>query len=200
MGREVMTIVKTSSATATAEVLLESNEIICRGELKLKFSFSAMKSLKSVDGWLKFKCDGEDVAIHLEDAADAWLKRIKNPPSRATKLRVKKDDSVLLLGAIEDDVKPELTAARAKIVAKLSDRPSVVLYFIETLVELKKLSSIEKSLADGGAVWVLWPKGADVAVRHEDVVSAGRACGLNQTISIGFSPRFTGLRLVRAKK
>lgn len=200
MGRETTTTVKTAGDQVTAKVLLETSEIICRGELKRKFSFAAMKNLKSVDGWLKFKCDGEVVAIHLDDAADAWLKRIKNPPSRAAKLRVKPGDSVLLLGAVEDDVQTELTAAGAKIAAKLSDRPSVVLCFIEATAELKKLASIEKSVTDGGAVWVLWPKGADAAVRHEDVVSAGRACGLNQTISIGFSPRFTGLRLVRGKK
>lgn len=200
MGRETTTTVKTSTATAIAKVLLETNEIICRGELKRKFPFGAMKGLKSLGGWLKFKCDGEDVSIHLDEAADAWLKRIKNPPSRAAKLRVKSGDSVLLLGAVEDDVKPELTAVGAKIVAKLSDRPSVVLLFIEAGAELRKLSSIEKSLADGGALWVLWPKGADAAVRHEDVAAAGRACGLNQTISIGFSPKFTGLRLVRAKR
>lgn len=200
MGRETTTTVKTSTATATAKVLLETNEIICRGELKRRFPFAAMKNLKSIDGWLKFRCEGDEVAIQLDDAADAWLKRIKNPPSRVAKLRVKAGDSVLLLGAVEDDVRPELTAAGAKIVAKLSNRPSVVLYFIEATSALKKLSSIEESLADGGAVWVLWPKGADAGVRHEDVASAGRACGLNQTISIGFSAKFTGLRLVRAKK
>lgn len=199
MGRETTTTVKTSTATATAKVLLETSEVICRGELKRKFPFAAMKNLKSLDGWLKFKCDGEEVSIHLHESADAWLKRIKNPPSRVAKLRVKAGDSVLLLGSVDEDVNLELIAARANVAAKLSDRPRVVLYFIESTAALKKLASIEKSLAAGGAVWVLWPKGADAAVRHGDVVNAGRACGLNQTISIGFSPKFTGLRLVRAK-
>lgn len=200
MGRELTTTVKCGDDQGKVKVLLESSEILTRGEIRRKFPFGAMKSLGVKGGWLHFQCDGEPVAILLNDAAGAWLARISNPPSRVSKLRIKPGMRVHLTGDVEDGVAEELSAAGATILPKQAAGTDVVLLFLRDALGLQTLPKLTPKLSDPGAIWVLWPKGAGAPVKHEQVVTVARKAGLVQTISVGFSARFTGLRLVRPAK
>lgn len=199
MGREVETNVRCGGESAVCKVLLECGEIVLRGAIKRRFKFDAISKLAVRGGKLNFRCDPEDVAIQLGDSAETWLDTIRNPRTRVQKLGVAVGQQVCTLGSVESGACDEITSATGSAPrTRLARGCDLVLYFADDAGDLDRLKRIKEALADGGAIWVLWPKGRrDFA--HELVVAAARAAGLVQTKSMGFSDMRTGLRLVRPK-
>lgn len=200
MGKEITTTVKIGTKAATCDVHLDGTSITCRGGLKRTFALPNMADVRVERGKLRFVSGGEVIAIDLGEKADAWLDAIKNPRTRTQKLGVKPGMSVCVLGEAEQDAIDELAAALgAEPSRRLGKSLDLIFYFVTEPDQLAKLTAIEKSLATGGAAWVLWPKGRK-DLRHEEVVAAAKPVGLSQTKSVGFSEVFSGLRLVRAAK
>lgn len=197
MGAEVVAMVRVGGRRAECRVLLETREIIVRGELARKFPFEAIDGLAAREGWLEFESGGVPAGIELGAKAAEWLEAIRNPRTRIQKLGVDVGMKVCVLGRAEGDAVAELSACLGSAPARrLGKDVDVVLLFAAEREELARLGEIEPALAAGGAVWVLWPKGRkDFA--HEDVVAGAKRAGLTQTRSMGFSGVLTGLRLVR---
>lgn len=199
MGWEVNTAVRCGGDEAVCRVQLEGGEIILRGALKRRFKFAAMRELGVRGGRLEFNYEPHLVSIELGNNAAAWLDAIRNPRTRVQKLGATAGIKTCLLGAAEAEVAEELAQACGGTAStRLSRGCDLVLLFADKPKDLERLSRIEDALADGGAVWVLWPKGRR-EFAHEHVVQAARDAGLVQTRSMGFSELRTGLRLVRPK-
>lgn len=200
MGKEADTRIRVGSRSAPGRVLLESGEVIIRGDLARRCPFAALKEIAASKGVLRFKHEGVSVAIELGDGAEKWLKAIKNPRTRVQKLGVAPGMKVVVVGSAETDVIVEIEAATGSAPARrLSKGADLVLLFAQEVEDLDQLGEVEPRLAEKGAAWVLWPKGRkDFA--HEDVVSAAKRAGLVQTRSMGFSEENTGLRLARPAK
>jgi hypothetical protein len=200
MGKELNTTIKCGREKATCKVMLETSQIIVRGDIKRRFPLASLRKLAARGGWLEFESAGERVSIKLDGDAAAWIDRIKNPPSRTQKLRLAAGMKACVLGVAEAGVVDEIAKATGrKPVRALVDNTDVVMLFAELVADLRRLREIERRLSPKGATWVLWPKGGG-ELRHESVVEAAAAVGLEQTISIGFSERLTGLRLSRPAK
>ena len=81
MGAELVTKVTIDGKPVKAKVLLETGEIIIRGEERLKIPFKKMKSLAVNNGSLSFLSDGKNISIAVGSKAVKWLEKIKNPKS-----------------------------------------------------------------------------------------------------------------------
>ena len=200
MGKELETTITINRVKKPGRVLLETGAIIIRGAHARRAAFGEMQDLAVARGALRFGHRGDAVSIALGDAAAAWLEAIRNPRTRMQKLGAAPGLSVCVLGPAETDALSEIALATGeKPGRRLKKQNDLVLLFAPEPADLGALTTIEPSLAAKGAVWVLWPKGRkDFA--HQDVVAAGKRAGLSQTKSMGFSPVYTGLRLVRAAK
>lgn len=197
MGKESTTVVRVDGNAAKCRVLLEPATLICRDGHKRTFEHAKMKRLAAKNGVLSFEYESVRVELDLGKAAATWLEAIKNPRTRVQKLGITPGAKVVVLSKPADEDIQDLEAALGAAPARrLASNTDLVFCFAEEPDELSRLADIEPKLADKGAVWVLWPKGRkDFA--HEDVVVAAKHAGLVQTKSIGFSERFSGLRLVR---
>lgn len=200
MGKEMKAAVTVGTKKAQCNVLLEGTEIVIRGEVKRKVPRERMKGLAAAGGVLSFVDGGDRVKIELgEKAAGAWLHAIENPRSRVEKLGVKAGMKVCVLGDAGGDAVAEVEAATGtKASRRLVKSADVVLLVVREVDELERLEVAKGSLATGGVVWVLWPKGRK-DLRHEEVVASAKRLGLSQTKSVGFSEELSGLRLVRQK-
>lgn len=197
MGREITTTVTVEGQEAQCRVLLECSEIILRGAIKRKFPREGIKNAKIREGWLKFECNNEIIAIQIGNGASAWLDAIKNPRTRIQKLGISSGMKISVLGKADKNAIAEITSEVGKVPSRrIANGADIVLYFTEELTELSRLREIGPKLADRGAVWLLWPKGRK-DYRHEDVMTVARSAGLTQTKSMSFSETLTGLRLVR---
>jgi hypothetical protein len=155
-----------------------------------------MTNTSAENGWLVIRTTAESIAIELGDAADDWLQRIRNPRSRIEKLGVTPGMQIAILGCDDDAIVAEIShASGERPFARLRKGLDLVLLFAPDVSHLARLASIEPKLNDRGAVWVQWPKGRR-DFGHEEVAAAGDA-GLVQSKSMGFSDRYTGLRLIR---
>ncbi len=99
MGNEVKCRVRFGKQESEGKVLLETREIIFRGDFRLKIPFATMKSVKVVDGGLQVRT-AEGLAIFDVGAgtAEKWREKILHPKSRIEKLGVQAGSKVTLIG------------------------------------------------------------------------------------------------------
>jgi hypothetical protein len=181
MGREKMCRVEFGEKVSDGKALLETNEILFRGEFRLKILRDDVCKIEAVNGQMRVH-QGANVAVfHLGEDAAKWVEKFLRPPSRLEKLGVKPGLKVTLAGKHEAGFREELKHAGAAIVRAGAD-----LHFLaaESPQDLDGLT---------GPVWVIYPKGVK-QITEMDVIRAGRAAGLVDTKIAAFSKTHTALR------
>src|SRR6266567_7164836 len=101
MGNEVTCHVQFGKQQSEGKALLETSEILFRGEFRLKIPFSTIKSAKAVDGELRLQTAEGLAVLQLGDAAEKWCEKILHPKSRIEKLGVKRGAKVSLDGGFD---------------------------------------------------------------------------------------------------
>jgi len=167
------------------KALLETAEVVFRGDFRLKVPFGAIRSMSARGGKLSIEFPAGTAVFHLGDEAAKWEARIRNPPGRLDKLGVKPGSKVRLIGSHDDDFKRELAQRDA---VTTNSAPDLVFFAIRKKDDLAKMAHL-----DGQRVWVIYPKGVG-AVTESDVRSAGLAAGLVDVKVCAFSPTHTALK------
>lgn len=195
MGNEALCRVDLGGNSAEARVLLETDELIVRGGMKLRIPFKEMERVAADGGALTFRWKGADARMLVGTQAPKWAEKIRNPKSVIDKLGVKAGQRVTILG----DIGEELTAAveeRSGDVSRRLRRESDVIFLgATTREELARLEGLRGSLAASGAIWVIRPKGVP-SISDGDVIAAGRAAGLVDVKVTRVSETLTGEKLV----
>jgi len=205
VGNELNCKVKFGEQKSEGKALLETSEILFRGEFRLKIPFSTIKSAKAVDGELRL-LTAEGVAIfHLGAAAEKWRDKILHPKSRIEKLGVKAGAKVSLLGQFGADFLREVrdrtnsvirgeTAADSKFISFAADSECILLA-ADSKEDFSALSKIAKAISGAAALWIVYPKGQK-HITENDVLAAGRKTGLKDVKVVGFSATHTALKFV----
>jgi hypothetical protein len=205
MGNEVKCRVRFGKQESEGKVLLETSEIIFRGDFRLKIPFATMKSVKVVDGGLQVST-AEGLAIFEvgAGAAEKWREKILHPKSRIEKLGVQAGSKVTLMGFGKMDgeflreVEKATGAAPTAMKGEVRDAQWIFLK-AETIKELAQLSKIAKGMQGAAGLWVVYPKGnakGSQKITEGEVLSEGRAAGLKDVKVVGFSPTHTALKFV----
>src|SRR2546428_6110724 len=108
MGKEANCIARFGKQKSAGKALLETNELIFRGDFRLKITFTSLKSAKAIDGELRLETPEGLAVFELGEQAVKWCDKILHPKSRIEKLGVKKDAEVALLGEFEPEFLAEL--------------------------------------------------------------------------------------------
>jgi hypothetical protein len=200
MGQERESTLRISKRRIEGEALLETAEIIFRpvdGSKRLKFAFAdIVKSVKAVDGELRFHTEEGPAVLELGPAAEKWADKILHPKSRAEKLGVKAAMQVSLLGKFDDDFQKELNAATKNISAgKIAGNSELIFLSVETSEKLADVAKIAKSVKGASGLWIVYPKGKK-EITENDVIGAGRKTGLKDVKVAGFSATHTALKFV----
>jgi len=200
MGQERESTLRIAKRRIEGEALLETAEIIFRpvdGSKRLKFAFAdIVKSVKAVDGELRFHTEEGPAVLELGPAAEKWAEKILHPKSRAEKLGVKNAMRVSLLGRFDDDFQKELSAATKNVSAgKITINSEIIFVAVESSEELSNVNEIAKSIKGAAGLWVVYPKGKK-EITETDVIGAGRKTGLKDVKVVGFSPTHTALKFV----
>jgi hypothetical protein len=196
MGNEATCTVRFGKQQSNGKALLETSEILFRGDIRLKIPFSSIKSAKSVDGELRLQTPEGMAVFELGDAAAKWCEKILHPKSRVEKLGVKPGAKVSLLGSFDDGFLQELgkqTDAVTK--SKLAMDSEWIFFGADLQKHLAQVSKIAKSLKGAAALWIVYPKGRKDITENE-VLAAGRKAGLKDVKVVGFSATHTALKFV----
>ena len=202
MGQERECTLRIAKRRIEGEALLETAEIIFRpidGSKRLKFAFpDIVKSVKAVEGELRFHTVEGPAVLELGPAAEKWADKILHPKSRAEKLGVKDAMQVSLVGKFDAEFQKELRGATKNIstgkVAAAAE-PDLIFVAVESSEELAGVAKIAKSVKGAVGLWIVYPKGKKEMTETE-VISAGRKTGLKDVKVVGFSPTHTALKFV----
>ena len=189
--------VRIGDAAGKAKVLLETDELIFRGEVKGKVAFRALTAVEpGPDGLRLVWPDGEaTVELGERDAAN-WADRIAHPPSLLDKLGVR-DGTKLAILEVEDEAFDTELAERT--VTMVSRGPAdVVVWSIDEVADLARLPSLIDWIEPAGALWAVWPKGRK-ELNENHVREASLDAGLVDVKVARFSATHSALKLVVPK-
>lgn len=196
MGNELSCTARFGKQESAGKALLETSEILFRGEFRLKIPFSSIQSLKAADGELLVQTAEGLAVFALGDAAAKWREKILHPKSRLEKVGVKPAGRVSLIGSFDEDFLQELAQQTDVVVkGKVGASSEWIFLAVESKKELTRVPRVAKTLKGAAALWIVYPKGRK-EITELDVISAGRKAGLKDVKVVGFSSTQTALKFV----
>jgi hypothetical protein len=195
MGNEARCTMTWGEKRGEGKALLETTELIFRGEPRLKIPFSDMKSVKAAAGQLEVRFSGGTAKFALGEQAGKWAAKIKNPKSRIDKLDIKPGAKVAVIGVSDEKLLDELAARGADATTKLRAGCDAIFFGADRREQLARLDSLQENLAPAGGIWVIRPTGA-AAIGEKDVFAAGRGAGLVDTKVVAFSETHSAQKFV----
>lgn len=196
MGNEVQCRARFGKQESQGKALLETNELLFRGDFRLKIPFADMKSVKAVDGQLRVEFAGGKASFALGALAEKWAHKILHPKSRMEKLGIKPGAKVSVIGELEPAFLAELKEIASVMASeKLAADSECIFLCAESPQELSPCAKIAKSLKGAAALWIVYPKGRK-DITENDVIASGRKAGLKDVKVVGFSPTHTALKFV----
>jgi hypothetical protein len=186
---------------AHGRVLLETDELIVRGDARIRLPRSAIERVTRRDGVVSITAPSAVVTLMLgADAAVRWQKKLEEAPKRLIdKLDVKPNASVWLLGATDTTLEAELEARTTRISrGRKAGGCDVVFAAVESEAQLDRVDRAAAAIADDGAIWVVHPKGAQ-GVADTTIFARAKTLGLTYTKVARVSPTHTAEKLVRPR-
>jgi hypothetical protein len=192
MGSEIACEAKIGTRRARGRALLETNEIVFRGDERFVLPLAELGDVSSEDGVLVLRHKGKRYELHLGARAAKWADRIRHPKTRLDKLGVKAGSRVVVLDVRDESFADELRERGAKPVKKDAE---ILFLGAHAKRDLSKIASLVDRIAPHGAIWVVRPKGSS-ALTERDVMAAGRDAGLVDVKVCAFSPTHTAEKFV----
>jgi len=196
MGNEVKCTVRFGKEVSEGKALLETSEVLFRGEFRLKISFASIKSAKAVGGELRLQTPDGLAVFEIGPAAEKWCEKILHPKSRVEKLGIKPGAEISLLGNFDAEFLDELRQLTSAVTQdKVAADTDAVFFAADSLKELSSVAKVAKSLKGSAGFWIVYPKGQK-SITENDVIAAGRKTGLKDVKVVGFSSTHTALKFV----
>ena len=81
-------------------------------------------------------------------------------------------------------------------IGKVAARSEWIFFAADSKENLGAVPKISKSMKGAAALWIVYPKGQKTNHRKDDVLAAGRKCGLKDVKVVAFSSTHTALKFV----
>jgi len=199
MGRELQCKVRSGGKQSVGKALLETSEIVFRGEPRLKIPLASLKSVVAKGGELHLEWPDNSAVFELGEQAEKWAHAILHPKSVAEKLGVKPGSRISLFRLPSPELLKDARKSAADFAEDKPIKDSDVIFFgAETTSDLTRVRKLVSSLAGSGALWIVYPKRRK-EITELQVLTAGREAGLLDIKVVGYSATHTALKFVRPK-
>ena len=149
------------------KALLETNELIFRGEHPLTIPFNKIKSVDATDGELNVVFHGGTASFIIDKKAESWQEKILHPRSVLDKLGIKEDSRVSVDGVLDKDFLDQLKAKAEHVTVKgLQKESDFIFYAADSKRDLSKLKNLKQYLKNNGALWIVSLKGKQAHQRR----------------------------------
>jgi hypothetical protein len=186
---------------ADATVLLETDELIVRGEARVRIPRASIERVTARAGVVTVTSPSAVVSLTLgAEAAAKWRARIEEPPKRLIdKLDVKPGAKVWLLNIAEETLETQLAERTENLSrGKTAKACDVVFVGVEAERELNRIDRALDATVPNGAVWVVHPKGPS-GVADTTIFAKAKKLGLVYTKVARVSDTHTAEKLVRPR-
>ena len=198
MGLEAKCHCRWSGGSGEVKALLETHELILRGDVKRRFPIAELSDIRASGGDLHFRHSADEIVLELGvDQARRWAKKIAAPPpSLAKKLGVSSTSKVMLIGPLRDGV---LQEALKDAIATRKEEAGLSLAVVRNAQALEKALSRHESAAVGTPIWIVYEKGPKAAFGEGAVRSFMRGAGYRDNKVSAVSDTLTAMRYARKK-
>jgi Protein of unknown function (DUF3052) len=197
MGAEAKCRLHVGSQVHEGVALLETDELLFRGSVRLKIPLRSISDVSASDGRLVVRHANDEAVFELGAAATRWAEKIRSPRSLLDKLDVKPGHGVSVVGVRDEDFLRQLADRAGKVTtgrfAKASD---VIILGAENAKALDRLPRALESITPDGAIWVVHPKGKGSTLKDTEIFGAAKRLGLTCTKVARFSETHTAEKLV----
>ena len=182
------------------KALLETNELLFRGEPRLNIPIPSIKSAVARNGELHLKWPDNSAVFELGEQATKWAHAILHPKTTVEKLGIKPGLRISVLRLPDAGLLQDARKTAVSFGEETPLRNSDVIFFgAEATSDLARVKKLVPSLASDGAIWIVYPKGRK-EITELQVLAAGRGAGLVEVKVVGaYSATHTTLKFVRPK-
>lgn len=191
MGREAVCTAIWQGATAEVKALLESSEIILRGDLRARIARSGITGVVVQGDALVVDVAGSALTLELGsvEAAKWAAALLKAPPTLAEKLGLGGGKRAVVLGVVEDDA---LAAALDGATVAAPDDAHMIVAVVRTEADLA--SALETARTAALPVWIVAGKGKFATVSDSAIRTLMRTNGYIDSKTSGVSDRWSATR------
>src|SRR5712664_3512331 len=152
-------MVRWGKQESEGKALLETSEILFRGDFRLKIAFATIKSAKAVDGELRLQTAEGLAVFHLGATAEKWRDKILHPKSRIEKLGVKPGAKVSLLGDFDAGFLAEIGKLTESVSKnKFAPDSEWIFFSADSKENLGAVPKIFRSMKGAAALWIVYPR------------------------------------------
>jgi hypothetical protein len=194
MGREAICTCDWAGTVAEVKVLLETSELILRGDIRKRVPFSELKDVKAQPDGLRFTVGGERVQLCLRSSvSEKWAKAITSPPpSLSRKLGITSKTVVRTIGDTQDQ---NLKAALQEAASISARDPDLIVACVDTPESLQAtFKDARKQLMKSVPIWMVYAKGPRHPLNESAIRFFLRANGMMDTKVASVSSELTALR------
>lgn len=196
MGDEAYCALRLSGRVSEGKALLESDELLFRGDRRLKIPLTSIRSVSVQDGWLTVDFPDGEASFELGRAAERWASKIRQPKTLLDKLGVKPGLSVAALGIEDQQFRAQLEERVGPVHSEPVPETDLIFLSVERHEDLDQLGRLRKYLKPNGGIWMVSPKGKQASVPDVDVMAAAKKYSLVDVKIASFSTTHTALKLV----
>nr|WP_314439094.1 hypothetical protein [uncultured Brevundimonas sp.] len=196
MGREALVYAEVGEQVGEAKALLESNELILRGEVRRRYPRPELENVRVAGDALHFRCLGEEVRLELgAQVAESWRLAIATPPPTLRfKLGLNNGATAFLVGKTAD---AELCDALTGVMIDDATAAKMIIACVDEVADLENALSAA-ALNPLLPIWMVYRKGRGVTVGDGAIRESLRSAGLRDTKSCSVSDSYTATRYNRA--
>ena len=183
---------------ADATVLLETDELIVRGEARVRIPRTSIQRVASRAGVVTVTSRHATVSLTLGDGADKWQKKLLEAPKRLIDKLDVKPDAKVWLWHVDDEALVAQLAERTSHLSRGSSASGcdVVFVGVESGRDLARIDRAAKAITESGAIWVVHRKGPS-GVADTTIYARAKTLGLTYTKVARVSETHTAEKLVR---
>jgi hypothetical protein len=195
MGNTTTSRLHFEGRTYDGEALLETSELLFRGEPRLLIPFAKIQAVEVREGMLHVTFEGGVAVFEVAQAAQ-WAEKIRNPKSVVQKIGIKAGQVVSIVHLDDEAFVADVEKAGAAVSRGRARKNSdAIVYGANTRADLDRLAMLKGSLASNGSLWIIRPKGVK-AITEADAMAAGKAAGLVDVKVVRFSDTHTAEKFV----
>jgi hypothetical protein len=192
MGRETVAVAHWNGKTAEVKALLESTEIILRGEIRARISRAAIANISVNEDTLQLVSEGHTLRLELgHSEAMKWSAALGKPlPTLAHKLGINATRRAFVIGHVDD---AELAKVLSDSSTQSRNDAAVLLAILRTDTDLCEAIRLGQSTPIC-PIWCVYGKGRFATVSDNTIRAAMRANGYIDTKTSGISEKLTATR------